>query len=192
MIVPSQTVCLKLIRDMEMMPHILDHSLKVRDVALFLCHKLLTSNPELDCDLIGAAAMLHDITKTRSFITGEKHSDTGNLLLRELGYNEIGDIVRQHVVLDHYSEKGSVSAAEIVNYADKRVLHDQVVLLDARLEYILKRYGTTLENESRIRLLWKNTRILEKKIFFRLSMDPDALEFLLGTEVDVVSRQPCP
>ena len=69
-----------------------------------------------------------------------------------------------------------LSEAEIVNYADKRVLHDQVVPLQNRLAYILERYGLNEERRERIRFMWEQTEHLETKLFRCLEMTPAALE----------------
>ena len=102
--IPSRDECFKLINDMDMMDHIIDHSVMVSNVARFLCFHLKKVAPNLDVRLATHAALLHDITKTRSFETHELHSQTGGKLLTEMGYPEVGNIIRQHVILDSYEE----------------------------------------------------------------------------------------
>ncbi len=168
---------------MKMMDHIIDHSVMVSNVAQFLCSKLMPHSPNLNLKLTTSAALLHDITKTRSFETNEAHSETGGDLLTKLGYPEIGDIVRQHVVLDNYENKLQVSEQEIVNYSDKRVLHDTVVSLEKRLEYIKIKYGQNKEFKERIHSMWKNSLCLEKKIFTSLKVEPDQLPDLISIKI---------
>jgi len=100
--------------------------------------------------MIRAAALLHDITKTRSFQTLEDHAETGARLVADLGYPEVGRIIGQHVRLESYPPARTPSEAEIVNYADKRVLHDRIVSLDERMGYILKKYGDAPDDLSRL------------------------------------------
>ena len=69
----------------------------------------------------------------------------------------------------------TLGEAEIINYADKRVLHDRIVGLDKRLDYILEKYGKRPEHQERIRWLWDKTRTLETKIFGDLPFNPDDL-----------------
>ena len=95
--IPSKQKCFEFICEMEMMDHIVAHSILVCRVALLLVNRLTSTGETLDRDLVQASALLHDITKTRSFKTGEIHSETGCQLLSERGFPEIGDIVRQHV-----------------------------------------------------------------------------------------------
>ncbi|RLB88988.1 MAG: metal-dependent phosphohydrolase [Deltaproteobacteria bacterium] len=178
--IPSKKQCFQLIKEMTMMDHIIDHSIMVSNVALFLSLKLKKYSPNLDSRLATSAALLHDITKTRSFDTKENHSETGGLMLKNLGYPEVGNIIRQHVILDSYQNDSPVSVQEIVNYSDKRILHDKVVSLNKRLEYITLKYGTNKKFKERIAILWKNTINLENKIFSQLDITPGQLsEYVL-------------
>lgn len=173
---PSKKECDHLFRDTGMLAHIIDHSRQVCRVATFLAVQLQNAKVSLNGELIAAAAMLHDITKTRSFDTGEDHTQTGEELLARLGYNEVGKIVGQHVALDTYFLSETPDEAEIVNYSDKRVLHDRIVSMDERMQYILEKYCQTPDYQSRLRDLWKVSRKMEKRIFSYLSFSPDELE----------------
>ncbi|MCK5313013.1 MAG: HDIG domain-containing protein, partial [Desulfobacteraceae bacterium] len=143
------------------------------------CYHLKKTFPELNIELAKSAALLHDITKTQSLATEEKHSETGGKLLLDLGFPETGDIVRQHVFLDNYNDTPPVIEAEIINYSDKRVLHDAVVPLDKRLDYIYKRYVTNKEFIKHFDFMKNKTHMLEKKIFTYLDFKPDDLKKLL-------------
>jgi uncharacterized protein len=180
--IPTRDQCYQLMGEMKMMDHIVVHSMQVCRVATFVTEHLNKQHYRLDHDLIRAAALLHDITKTRSFKTREDHALTGGQFLAEQGYPEIGELVRQHVRLDEYPDPVALGEAEITNYADKRVLHDQVVPLDKRLDYILEKYGKLPGDQERIRWLWEKTLELEEKIFDDLSFGPQALNRLLNAE----------
>jgi putative nucleotidyltransferase with HDIG domain len=160
---------------MEMLDHIVAHSVRVCQVATLLAEQLVKVNVSLNGKLVQAAAMLHDITKTRSIQTGEMHASTGACVLQDLGYPEVAGIIEQHVILDSYSFAAPPTEAEIVNYADKRVLHDRVVPLQDRLEYILERYGKDEERRQKIRFMWQKTEKLESKLFSRLPIRPKTL-----------------
>jgi uncharacterized protein len=178
--IPSEERCRRIMSDMGMLEHIIAHSLTVCRVALFLTDRL--GLPGLNRELIRAAALLHDITKTRSFRTLEDHAETGARLLTDLGYPEVAGIVGQHVRLTRYAGTSSaLTNAEIVNYSDKRVLHDRVVCLSARMGYILEKYGSGHEQKKHILLLLKKTEGLEKRLFSRLSFSPGDLGGLLPT-----------
>ncbi len=179
--IPSRQSCFDLIRTMGMLDNIVDHSIMVCRVATALSGQFLERGVKLHGKLIETSALLHDITKTRSFQTGEKHNVTGCRLLREMGYPEVGDIIRQHVILDRYDFSGAPSEVEIVNYADKRVLHDGVVSLGERMAYIYRTYGIDDGKRRRIREGGENMRKVEAKLFSYLPFPPEALEEVMET-----------
>jgi len=189
---PTKDQCYRMISDMGMMDHIVVHSLQVCRVATFLTRHLIEQDYRLDFELIQSAALLHDITKTRSFKTREDHAQTGGVYLADCGYPEIGELIRQHVKLDNYSAVATISDAEVLNYSDKRVLHDEIVILDRRLDYILERYAETEAHRQRIYLLWQKTREMENKIFKDLSFAPGDLSRLIphnGFEAELRTYQ---
>ena len=182
--IPGPDQCHRLMQRMQMRPNIVDHSRQVCRVAEFLTDSLIAAGVPLNRRLATAGALLHDITKTRSLKTGENHAATGGTYLAALGYRRVAEVVRQHVTLDRYADTGDPGEAEVVNYADKRVLHDTITDLKARMTYIQKRYGTTRHHRDRIAVLWQTTLELEVHLFARLPFGPEALveKMALGTE----------
>ena len=177
--IPTKEQCYQIMYEMKMMDHIVVHSMQVCRVATFLTEHLNNQHYRLNFDLIQSAALLHDITKTRSFKTREDHALTGGEYMSVRGYPEIGDLIRQHVKLDNYSAAGQILEAEVLNYSDKRVLHDEIVILDRRLDYILERYAETPAHRERINLLWQKTREIENKIFKDLAFAASDLNQLI-------------
>jgi uncharacterized protein len=184
---PNKKECFALIHKMKMPEHIINHSIQVSRVALFLTDQLTIINKNgLNRDLILSAALLHDITKSRSFETGENHAETGGQLLRNLEYPELGDIIAQHVRLRIYNGFNIFPVeAEIINYSDKRVLHDKVVSFSQRMEYIIARYGKTSDLRERITCLWKESVELEKKIFSHLPFTPNNLTGMISDDQSI-------
>lgn len=181
--IPTQKECLELVQEMGMMAHIVDHSQQVCRVAVCLAGNLNMQGKSLNLALIRAAALLHDITKTRSFSTHENHAETGGKLLQERGFAEVGQIIAQHVKLESYTGLSKLPGeAEIVNYADKRVLHDQIVSLTERMTYILDRYADSQESRERILGLWNKSKEIEKKIFDYLPFQSEALKQIVEME----------
>ena len=181
--IPSEEECRQLVAGMGMLDNIVAHCRQVCRVSLLIVDHLKTDHlqPEgLNRELIRAAALLHDITKTRSFQTREDHAETGEQLLMEIGYPEVGRIVGQHVRLESYFASALPTEAEVVNYADKRVLHDRIVPLDERMGYILERYGREPERKRMIILLWEKTEALEARLFAGLPFAPDDISRLLA------------
>ncbi len=179
--IPSEELCRRIISEMGMLENIVAHSLQVCRVSLLLTDRL--GLPGLNRELIRAAALLHDITKTRSFHTDEDHAETGARLLADLGYPEVARIVGQHVRLERYALNSSTPTdAEIVNYSDKRVLHDKIVPLSERMGYILEKYGSNPERKRNILLLWEKTEKLEKRLFTGLPFSPGDVSGMLSAE----------
>ena len=173
--IPPQIECFQLLQKVDMPDHIQDHSRMVCQVALVLTDGLIDAGIDINRNLVRASALLHDITKHRSFKTGENHAQSGGVYLTDLGFPEVGNIVRQHVMLDHYFAADTPDEAEVVNYADKRVLHDRIVPLDDRMTYILNRYAKTKKHQELLHTLWEHTRILEKRLFSYLNFHPDII-----------------
>ena len=178
--IPSQNECVELMKRFGMLANIREHSFLVRRVALTIADLLNTNGSGLNLSLIEAGALLHDITKTRGLRTGENHSKTGARLMEQLGFPEVARVVAQHVNLDP-QEYGysSLTEAEVVNYSDKRVMHDQIVTLDERFEDIRDRYGATPERIERIRQTERQARDLERKILSHLAISQMDLERLI-------------
>lgn len=177
--IPSTNECYQLINEMKMLDNIMDHSMQVYRVAIFLIDHMVTDEVNLNRGLIRASAMLHDVTKTRSLTTKENHVTTGAQFLYDRGYHEVGDIVRQHTCLDEYFSSELPSESEIVNYADKRVRHDKIVSLKERMNYLIETYGNEPESQRRYRSLWEKSKELEKKLFRYIPFSPEELETLM-------------
>ena len=180
MLIPSKKQCYQLIQEMKMLDHIVAHSFRVSQVATFLVDNMNARQLGLSRNLVEAASLLHDITKTRSFKTKENHARTGCEFLAGIGYPEVGNIVGQHVRLDDHCAAGVPVEAEVVNYADKRVLHDKVVPLKERMLYVLNNYGRLPEFRHRIHRLWEETERLEERLFGYLPFLPEELDRQLG------------
>ncbi len=171
-IIPSAGQCIEIMRRHNMRKNIVRHSIRVRDVAVFIATKLLGAGHELDLNLVEAAALLHDITKTRGLSTGERHADTGQRLLEEMGCHRVAKVVGNHVRLHGRRNSKWITEDEVVNYADKRVMHDRIVSLDKRYADLKARYGTNPESLAFLRQMEDETRELERKIFGKLDMAP--------------------
>jgi len=159
-----------------MLEHIIDHSTAVARVALFLSIKLNRKGQRIDLPLVEAAALLHDLTKTECLRTKEDHALTGSRLLKEIGYERIGDVVAEHIHLSKEMDPSLVSEEEVVNYADKRVRHDRIVSLEERFEDLKGRYGKSERALELLEGLRRATFEVERKIFSILKTDPDHLQ----------------
>jgi len=170
--IPSREECDELMAKYSMLPNIVAHSQQVMRVSLAITDNL-KNGVSINRDLVMAAALLHDITKTRSLKTREPHDQSGGDLLRELGFASIGEIVKQHVILLDFDPKGRLEEREIINYADKRVMHDRIVSLAERVQDLIQRYGATEEIKSRIKQNESLVIAIEKKIAGFIVIDLD-------------------
>lgn len=173
--IPTREECLRLMRQYGMLENIIYHSLKVAKVATFIAKELNKMGHRIDIDLVEASSLLHDLTKTRCLQTGEDHAKTGCQLLRELGFERVGEIVREHIQISKIKDSSKVSEGEIVNYADKRVLHDRVVSLEDRFKDLKLRYGMSKKGIDIIGELEKKTFEIEEKIFSILKISPNEI-----------------
>lgn len=167
--------CLKLMIQCGMLGNIIDHSLEVARVALYLSTELNRRGQNLDLSLVEAAALLHDLTKTECLRTKEDHAFTGSKRLKEMGYERIGEVVAEHIRLTKVTDPFRISEEEVVNYADKRVKHDRIVSLEERFQDLKERYGYSLRALELLDCLKEETFKIEQKIFSILDFDPNHL-----------------
>jgi len=166
--IPTREECLRLMGEYRMLENIISHSLAVTKVALFLSVELNRRGQTIDVRLVEAASLLHDLTKTECLKTREDHAMTGSQLLKRIGYDRVGEIVARHIWLGREGDPSCVCEEEIVNYADKRVMHDRIVSLEERFRDLKERYGKH----------GKEVYGIENKIFLILQTDPDDLQDL--------------
>jgi len=169
---------LRLMDQRGMLKNIVEHSLVVAKVALHLSKALNKEGQWIDVDLVEAASLLHDITKTESLVTQTDHAETGSKFLAAMGYEKVGEVVAQHVRLMEGRQSSRVSEEEVVYYADKRVRHDQIVSIEERFRDLEDRYGKNEKAIKQLERLKKATAEIEKKIFSILVGGPAILENL--------------
>ena len=131
----------------------------------------VTSRFTIDFDLVVSAALLHDIVKfvdvkNESF----SHSKGASELFNALGYEKIAKIIEKHDF--EGVDKLKTLEEKIVNYADKRVLHDKIVTLDVRFEDGAKRYNIQNTDEA----LYKPFYALEKELFEPIDIGPEDIK----------------
>lgn len=142
---PDRQWISRLMSDRGMPRHIILHSRAVRTVAVALAHALCEKGFGIDLKIVDRASLLHDICKA-DCLGGGDHALMGRQLMERFGYPLIGEVIGQHVRL----ESIDVCEAMVVNYADKRVMHDRIVSLDRRFVDLMDRYG---KDERRVRAL---------------------------------------
>jgi len=156
----------------------MSHSIEVARVALFLSKGLNKKGQRIDLLLVEAASLLHDLAKTECLKTKEDHARAGSQLLKEMGFERVGEVVAEHVLLSREGDPSSVSEEEVVNYADKRVMHDRVVSLKERFKDLRDRYGRGQRPMEYMDRMEKAMYRIEKKVFLILQIDPNDLQRL--------------
>ena len=152
--------------------NIINHSMKVNQVAVYIAEKLHNAGEQVNISIVNDASLLHDIDKHLS-LKGKKHGEEAPRMLREAGMERIIPIVSKHFLhtILESGEKGLNSWEEkIVYYADKRVVHDNIVSLDERFAYLKQRYGQS--NPSFVEMLENckpKLKALEEEIFSKIN-----------------------
>lgn len=177
---PDEHGCLALLRKYETPAHIIDHSVKVWHVAQVLGEALREDGHPIDMDLLKTACLLHDIAKYLCIREGlARHDRKGEEILRDEDLPQVGVIVGQHVILRD-SEGDPIREEHLLYYADKRVVHDEVVDLDRRFQYLIERYGTFPQAEEKLQIMKRMTQALEDRLFQHVDFTPEELEDLIG------------
>ncbi len=175
MMVPSRKQCLMLMDNHKMPLHIQEHSQQVAGIAIALGRHLSRCGVKLDVPLLEAGGLLHDIAKARCLRTGENHAVVGGQMVREMGYPRVASIVEEHVTISVGDLAGPVSESLLVNYADKRVKHTEVVSLHERFGDLADRYAHTAERRARLAQNLSLFMSLEEKIFANLGIQPNTV-----------------
>jgi len=188
--IPSGEECNELMAKYSMLPNIVEHSIQVMRVSLAITDNL-KSGVSVNRDMVVAAALLHDITKTRSLVTKERYDASGGKLLRELGFPSIAEIVEQHVIIHNINLQGRLEEREIVYYADKRVLHDTIVTINERVLDLIERYGTGEEIRNMILQNKDHVLKVERKIasFMKINID-QAIQGIVESHTPAFFSQP--
>jgi hypothetical protein len=95
-----------------------------------------------------------------------------------MGYERVGEVVAEHILLSKRKDATFVSEEEVVNYADKRVQHDRIVSLEERFNDLQDRYAKDQRAFGLLEELKKATFEIENKIFSILMIDPNNLQSL--------------
>jgi len=163
---PTRRECFEIIKQCHVPLHIVNHSLTVAKLAVFLAQRLKEKGVAVDVELVDRACLLHDIFRVCDFeesdcsrfeqtITEQDKAKWQQLKVKYQGlchediayellskeYPELALAVKKHrymAILDE-KEKPATWEEKLVYYADKRVMHDKILPLKERLEEAHKR-----------------------------------------------------
>lgn len=122
---PSLELCLKIQDHFHMQDDVKAHSSKVAKVAVDISSLLCKKGVKLNNNIILAACMLHDIERGKT-----EHAKRGAEILWDMGYEQISQIVKEHMKLDNISN--IPSEKEVVFLADKMVKGEKLVTIEER------------------------------------------------------------
>jgi len=170
--------CLDLLKKYDVPENIEKHSWKVYEVAMFLGRKLKAKGVRINLNLVAQAALLHDIDKMDSLKGKGKHGALGKKILEKEGLPKIAEIASKHKLQQILKEKPFNSWEErIVYYADKRVLHDKIVPVGRRFNYLKRTYGgKSSKSLETIKKAEPRVRKLENEIFELIGIEKDLKE----------------
>lgn len=158
--VPNEEECSAIWNKYKLPLEIIEHCKTVAFVAYSIGKEVVEAGYTLDLNKIKSAALLHDIARKE-----KSHAAVGARMLRDLGYNEVADIVEEHMDISsniQYSE--SITEKEIVYLADKMVSGKNIISLEERFNKSMKKYEKEPKIIERIKGRFKNCEIIIDKI----------------------------
>ncbi|MBU2524257.1 hypothetical protein KKG71_03615 [Patescibacteria group bacterium] len=181
--------------------NIREHASQVAKVTDFIADHLHRQNIPFNKKLGHAAASLHDLLRicdiydwppkniqaskedlkiwehVRKKYKNVHHADAAYEILLNLGYKKIALIIKKHKFLSLVTPDAPETLEEkVVYYADKRVMHNQIVSLEERFADGEKRHAQAF-NDSREegRIAKKKTFELEKQIMNLAKLKPEEI-----------------
>ena len=130
----DDNVCHALLKAAGADTDLIAHCEAVAALADELCEVLAGKGIALDVPFIHHAALLHDLARTE-----KDHAALGAMWLKELGYPEIAEIVRQH----HDPDTMELNEAAVVYIADKAVQGRKRVPIAERFDRSLSKCKTS-------------------------------------------------
>lgn len=157
--IPSAEECRVLMeRVASLPPPITAHCRAVSRVARCLADALQAAGVGVDPEKVAAAALLHDIARTR-----KDHARAGAQLLEIHGFASLAPLVADHMDLEVDADH-PIDEAQIVFLADKLVAGDRLVDLATRFDAKLAQYGANPAAAARIARRRENALRVKAKV----------------------------
>ena len=163
--VPDEGECRALWQHFGMFEHIGQHSYQVALFAKALAEQATLLGMRNVAHTAFAAGMLHDIAKSYTVQHGGSHAQLGaSWVMAATGHQVLAQAVLHHVWWPWDFPQDLCHPVFFVLYADKRVMHDTLVDIDARYEDLRKRYGKTEASRNAIEAGYTHAHTLEKAL----------------------------
>jgi hypothetical protein len=104
-------------------------------------------------------------------------------MLDGIVHPDVSRIVEEHISLVPSQVAGPITESLVVNYSDKRVMHDRVVSVEERYEDLIVRYAKGPSHEQILRRKLDLYSALETTVFSHLSIAPHDTE-IMGITID--------
>ena len=130
---PERAAIFTMLQQSETPKEVIKHSIAVEKIALELGEKALQKGYPMNVNLIGAAALLHDVERRK-----KQHAVAGANLLERLGYPQLADVIREHMVLSDEAME-HIDERAIVYLADKLVEGEKITTVEERFQKKLDR-----------------------------------------------------
>jgi uncharacterized protein len=195
---------LKLLEKFRVPKHIIGHIKKVTYVAGLICDSYIKKGIKVDKNAVICGALLHDLIRIidikgagytelcnhsskKDIILWEKlknkykdidHSIAAYKYLLSIGERKIALIVRKHkfdAVVDPKFKPKNIEE-KITTYADKRVLHTEIVSLKKRFKDGEKRYNPKKENLNIQAKIHQKYFEMETEIFCKIDLRPSQIK----------------
>ncbi|MHB8075151.1 DVU_1551 family NTP transferase [Desulfosporosinus fructosivorans] len=154
--VPSEEECYAIIKRANTPVKVINHCKQVAQLSCAMGSYLIRAGSQLNLELIRAAALLHDLAK------GEpQHAQVGAGMLGN--YPEVAEIVAEHMDIC-LNPNQLLTEKEIVYLADKLVLADQIISLQARFSVPLELHKNDSVVTGKIRQRLSNAEIIQTRI----------------------------
>ena len=161
--IPDDEQCFRWWDDFEMLDNIREHSMQVAFVAEAIAKASLAKGLDVCVASTRASGLLHDLAKTFTIKHGGNHCQIGAAWTVDISGNPaIAQGVVHHVFWPYEIDVCKYFLPLVVQYADKRVRHNEQVFLDERFEDLYERYGTTEDIRYRIRKSKQQALVIER------------------------------
>lgn len=172
--IPTEEECKAILDICQVDPARRRHCYKVAEIAGYIGRALSESGQKINLEIIRAAASLHDIARGQS-----GHDEAGGRLLKEMGFDKVGEIVGVHTFLQK-EITDYVLESKVVYIADKFAQGDSVVSLESRFQSSIQRFGGEAELEEKIRKRLQRAHVIKSEIEVLLGYPLESVVFNAG------------
>ncbi|MEW9122297.1 MAG: DVU_1551 family NTP transferase [Thermotaleaceae bacterium] len=155
---PSRKECYAILNLCNVPEPVVRHCIKVAKVSMNILSKFKYAGYVLNEDVLEAAALLHDIAKPK-----KNHAQEGAMILKEIGYEHVGDIIVTHTDIVVYEDE-KITENEILYLADKLVKEEQCMLLEERFQQQLMAYCNNAEALKKIKQRYDAAQKIMRKL----------------------------